>query len=69
VTCTPEGRPVGAFVADAKARVAEKINFPAGVYAEFGGAAEAEREARQQLLLHSSVAAVGILLFAFHGLP
>jgi CzcA family heavy metal efflux pump len=62
VTCTPEGRPVGAFVADAKARVAEKINFPAGVYAEFGGAAEAEREARQQLLLHSSVAAVGILL-------
>jgi Cu/Ag efflux pump CusA len=49
-------------VTDAKQQVAAKINFPAGVYAEFGGAAEAERQAREQLLLHSAIAGAGILL-------
>jgi len=62
VTCKPEGRPVGTFVADAKRQIGSKINFPPGVYAEFGGAAEAERQAREQLLLHSAIAGVGILL-------
>ena len=44
VTCNTEGRPVGSFVADAKNQMGQKVSFPSGVYAEFGGAAEAEKD-------------------------
>jgi CzcA family heavy metal efflux pump len=62
ITCNPEGRDVTSFVADAKKQVAAKVSFPAGVYAVFTGAAEAQAAATRQLLLHSAIAAVGILL-------
>ena len=62
VTCNPEGVDVATFVAEAKKAVAAKVKFPAGVYAEFSGAAEAAAAARNQLLLHSAIAAVGIVL-------
>ncbi|HZV36168.1 MAG TPA: efflux RND transporter permease subunit [Verrucomicrobiae bacterium] len=62
VTCVPEGRDVTSFVADAEKQVAAKVKFPKGVYAVFTGAAEATAKARQQLLLNSAIAAVGILL-------
>lgn len=62
ITCNPEGRDVTSFVADAKQQVAAKVSFPAGVYAVFTGAAEAQAAATRELLLHSTIAAVGILL-------
>ncbi len=62
VTCAASGRDVTSFVDDAKKQVAEKIIFPSGVYAVFSGAAEAKAQAQKQLLLHSAIAAVGILL-------
>lgn len=62
ITCNPEGRDVTSFVADAKQQVATKVSFPAGVYAVFTGAAEAQAAATRELLLHSTIAAVGILL-------
>jgi CzcA family heavy metal efflux pump len=62
VTCRPEGRDVTSFVADAKKAIAAKVNFPKGVYAVFSGTAEATAKARQELLLNSTIAAVGILL-------
>ena len=62
VTCNPAGVDVATFVAEAKKAVTAKVAFPAGVYAEFGGEAEAKAAAQRQLLLHSSVAGVGILL-------
>jgi Cu/Ag efflux pump CusA len=62
ITCNPEGRDVTSFVADAKKQVAAKVIFPAGVYAVFTGAAEAQAAATRELLLHSAIAAVGILL-------
>jgi CzcA family heavy metal efflux pump len=62
ITCSTRGRDVSTFVDDAKKQVAAKINFPAGTYALFSGAAEAKEKAQQELLLHSSIAAVGILL-------
>ena len=42
VTCSPQGRDVTSFVADAKKQVAAKVNFSKGVYAVFSGAAEAK---------------------------
>lgn len=62
VTCSAEGRDVTSFVEDARKQVASRITFPGGTYAAFTGAAEAQGKAQQQLLLHSGIAAAGILL-------
>ena len=62
VTCNPEGVDVATFVAHAKKAVAAKVNFPSGVYAQFSGAAEAKEKAQKELLLHSAIGGIGILL-------
>lgn len=61
IVCNVEGRDIASFVDDAKAAVA-RLSFPTGVYPQFGGTAELREEAGRELLLHSSVAGVGILL-------
>src|SRR5207249_570583 len=69
VTCAATGRDVASFVAEAKKQVKAKVNFPAGAYAVFSGAAQAKEKAQRELLVHSGIAAVGILLLltiAFH---
>jgi len=62
ITCNPAGRDVASFVAEAKATIAAKVPFPAGVYVEFSGAAEQQSQAQRELLLHSLVATAGIIL-------
>jgi len=62
VTCATSGRDVTSFVEEAKKQVAAKVNFPGGTYAVFSGAAQAKEQAQQELLLHSAIGAVGILL-------
>jgi CzcA family heavy metal efflux pump len=62
VTCLPEGRDVTSLVDDARKQVAAKVTFPKGVYAIFGGTAEAAAKAQRQLLMNSAIATVGILL-------
>jgi Cu/Ag efflux pump CusA len=61
ITCNPEGVAVSTFVAAARQAV-EKIELPEGSYAEFAGEAEQEAAARNQLILHAAIAAVGIIL-------
>jgi Cu/Ag efflux pump CusA len=62
VTCNPRGRDVQSFVAEARRIIESSVKLPAGVYLEFAGAAEAQRAATRELLLHASIAAVGIVL-------
>lgn len=62
VTCSVSGRDVSSFVQEAQRSVAAKISFPPQTYAVFSGTAQAKARAEQELLLHSGVAAVGILL-------
>ncbi|HYV27503.1 MAG TPA: efflux RND transporter permease subunit, partial [Candidatus Eisenbacteria bacterium] len=62
VTCHVKGRAVSSFVRDAEKEVAAKVNFSGGIYATFGGAAQAQAKAQRELLLHSAIAAVGILV-------
>ena len=50
------------FVADARRILAEKVPLPKGVYLEFAGAAEAQKDALRELLLHSAIAGIGILM-------
>jgi CzcA family heavy metal efflux pump len=61
VTCNVRGRDVASFVADAK-RAVKALELPKGTYATFAGTAEAQATAQREILLHSSIAGVGILL-------
>lgn len=62
VTCNVEGRDVASFMAELKRKVAREVPFPAGVYPVFGGSAELQAKARRELLVHSAMAAAGIVL-------
>ncbi|HEY2773972.1 MAG TPA: efflux RND transporter permease subunit [Candidatus Binatia bacterium] len=62
VTCTPVGRDSQSFVAEARQVLAEKVQLPAGMYIEFAGAAEQQRAATRELLVHGAMAAVGIVI-------
>jgi CzcA family heavy metal efflux pump len=62
VTCNVRGRDMASFVQDAKKQIASRIAFPTGVYPVFGGSGLAEAGAKQELLLHSLIAGVGIVL-------
>lgn len=61
VTCNVEGRDLAAFVAEARQKVAE-VSKPKDMYVDFAGTAEARESARRELLLHSSLAGLGVLL-------
>jgi len=63
VTCNPAGRDVASFVAEAQKQIAAQVQFPAGVYVEFTGAAEQQAQAQNELIIHSLAAAAGILFF------
>lgn len=62
ITCNPAGRDVASFVADARKQIAAQVKFPAGMYVEFSGAAQEQQQAQRELLLHSLIAATGIIL-------
>jgi CzcA family heavy metal efflux pump len=62
VTCATTGRDISSFVEEARKRVADKVNLPGGTYVVFSGAAEAKQKAQTELLLHSGIAGVGILI-------
>jgi Cu/Ag efflux pump CusA len=65
ITCNNAGRDVKSLVAEARRTLEAKVKLPAGMYLEYAGAAEAEAAATRELLVHSVVAAIGILLLLF----
>jgi Cu/Ag efflux pump CusA len=62
VTCNVEGRDLVSFVAEVKRRLGARLDLPPGVSLKFAGGAEAQATAQRELLLHSTVAAVMILV-------
>jgi CzcA family heavy metal efflux pump len=69
VTCDVEDRDVASFVGELKRRIAAQLTLPPDVTLAYAGAAEAERQARLELLLHSLIVAVVIavlLSLVFH---
>ena len=62
VTCNVEKRDVASFVADARKRVDQKVTMPSGVYVEWSGAAEEQAKARRELLVHSIVAGLAVVI-------
>ncbi len=65
VTCNVAGRSVSAFVAQARQQILSSIPLPAGTYIQFSGAAQAQARATQDLVVHSLLAGIGIVLLLF----
>ena len=62
VTLNPTTSDIGGFVARLQKAVARRVKLPPTVYLDFAGAASGERQARHELLVHSGLAALGIML-------
>ena len=62
ITCNVSGIPVGTFVQNARNKIQSQMSFPAGGYVEFAGTAEAQAQSQRDLLVHSALAGLGILL-------
>ncbi len=65
VTFNVQGRPLQSVVDEARATIARAVRLPAGVFIEFTGAAEAERQTRNELLLYSALGLALILMILF----
>ena len=61
ITSNVAGSDVASFVATAKQRIA-KLALPPGMYVEFGGAAAAQAQSSRDLLMHSALAGIAIVL-------
>jgi len=61
ITCNVVGRSVSSFVRDAKSRIG-RTALPAGSYVEFSGTAVAQAQSRRELVVHSVLAGLGIVL-------
>jgi Cu/Ag efflux pump CusA len=62
VTCNVEKRDVASFVDEARTKVQASVKLPGDVYLEWSGAAEEQAKARRELLIHSLVAGVAVIL-------
>lgn len=62
VTANVAGRDVASFVQEAQAAVAANVSLPSGVYVDFSGSAQAQAQSRRDLIVHSLIAAVGVIL-------
>jgi CzcA family heavy metal efflux pump len=62
VTCNVTGQSVNLFASEAKRRIAAEMVLPAGFYLEFSGTAVAQARSTEELIIHSFLAGVGIIL-------
>jgi Cu/Ag efflux pump CusA len=62
VFCNVRNRDLASFVAEAHRAIQQKIRFPMGFYPVFSGTSEARSQAQQEILTHSLLAALGILI-------
>lgn len=62
VVASPKGADQAGYAQAARSAIAAKVALPPGVFLRYGGAAEAQAAARNELLLHSAAAFVLIVL-------
>lgn len=62
VTCNIAGGDETAFAQKARRQIESKVMMPSGTYLEFSGSAESQNKTRRDLLVHSLIAGVGIIL-------
>ncbi|MDE2303919.1 MAG: efflux RND transporter permease subunit, partial [Gammaproteobacteria bacterium] len=62
VVASPRSADLAGFERAARAAIAARVKLPAGIFLRYEGAAEAQRSAARELLLHSAAALVVIVL-------
>ena len=62
ITANVSGRDVNSFVSDAKSLLASSVKLPAGSYVEFTGAAAAQAQSTHDLIVHSLLAGIALVL-------
>jgi len=62
VSSNIRGRDQASFVKELREKIDAQVKFPSGVYYTLGGAAEAQAGAQREILLHSALAGVGVIL-------
>ena len=62
VTAQVKGRALSGFEHDVKQRIAAQVSLPRGTYLVYGGDAQEQTRAQQDLLVHSALAVVGVAL-------
>ena len=65
VTAQVEGRDMGGFMDALEHLIQQEMRFPAEVYPELTGAAVEQGKVRYRLILHASLAGVGVLLLIY----
>ncbi|MFW5427510.1 MAG: efflux RND transporter permease subunit, partial [Methylophagaceae bacterium] len=65
VTSNVTGRDLVSFFAELKQRIHDEVEFSADIYPEFTGAAVAQAQSKEDLLVHSTLAGVAVLLLLF----
>lgn len=65
VTANVTGRDLTSFFAELKQRVHDEVDFTADIYPEFTGAAVAQAQSREDLIVHSTLAGLAVLLLLF----
>jgi Cu/Ag efflux pump CusA len=62
VVASPKGADQAGYAETARKAIAAKVSLPPGIFLRYGGAAEAQSAARNELLVHSGAALVLIVL-------
>lgn len=65
VTANVSGRDVERYVDDVKERIAKEVQLTQGSYLTFTGQAEEQAQAREDLIVHSFLAIIGIFLMLY----
>jgi len=65
ITCNVVDRDMNSFVQELKKTIFDKVTFSANSYPEFTGAAIEQAQAKKDLILHSVMASIGILIFIY----
>jgi CzcA family heavy metal efflux pump len=65
VTAHVTGRDLESFMRELKQRIPDEVHFPAGTYPEFTGASLERAKAREDLILHSLLAGIGVLILIY----
>ena len=65
VTCSVNQRDIEDFVNAARTKINSQVRFAPGNYFSVSGAAEAQAAAREELILHSALACVGIFILLY----
>lgn len=65
VTSGVGGRDPQSFINELRTRVLSEIRFPPDIYPDFTGSAVEQRAARAQLMMHSLLAATGVVLLIY----